>query len=303
MLAAATVGVVAGVPGVGKSLKGLFASSKLDIVTFTVKPSTFQVTVNARGNLESAKNEDAFCKVEGQTTIITILPEGTRVTKDQVVCELDSSALKDQLTNQEITTRGADAAYQNARLTREVAEIAVREYVEGIFKQDWETVLGEIALNDSERKRAEDRLDWSNRMFGKGYLSKVQNIADKLALEQANFKFEQSQTKKKVLEDYTKDKTIKELKSEVEKCISDQLAKQATWDLEKTKEKKLRLQIENCTIRAPGDGLIVYANDPTRFGGSSQPQIEEARRSASAKKSSACRTSAGCGSTPRSTSR
>ena len=36
-----------------------------------------------------------------------------------------------------------------------------------------------------------------------------------------------------------------------------------------------RKQIENCKLFAPGDGLVVYANDPNRFGGSSQPQIEE----------------------------
>src|SRR5262249_50837210 len=48
-----------------------------------------------------------------------------------------------------------------------------------------------------------------------------------------------------------------------------------TWDLENTKQKKLEVQIENCRLVAPGDGLVVYANDPNRFGGSSQPQIEE----------------------------
>ena len=78
-----------------------------------------------------------------------------------------------------------------------------------------------------------------------------------------------------MLEKYTKDKTIKELKSEVEKAQSDELAKQPTWELEKAKEAKLEQQIENCKLLAPGDGLVVYANDPSRFGGSTQPQIEE----------------------------
>ena len=78
-----------------------------------------------------------------------------------------------------------------------------------------------------------------------------------------------------MLEKYTKDKTIKELESEVEKAHSDELAKQETWELEKDKEAKLEKQIENCKLLAPGDGIVVYANDPSRFGGSNQPQIEE----------------------------
>src|SRR5205823_3149781 len=107
------------------------------------------------------------------TTIIMILPEGTRVTQGQLVCELDSSALQDNLKNQRIASLGAAAAYENAKLTREVAEIGVIEYVEGIYKQELETVKGEIALADSERKRAEDRIVWSDRMFEKGYVSKA----------------------------------------------------------------------------------------------------------------------------------
>src|SRR5262249_42781064 len=33
-------------------------------------------------------------------------------------------------------------------------------------------------------------------------------------------------------------------------------------------------QIKNCKLFAPNNGLVVYANDPNRFG-STQPQIEE----------------------------
>ena len=74
---------------------------------------------------------------------------------------------------------------------------------------------------------------------------------------------------------YTKEKTIKELESEVKKANSDELAKQATWELEKDKEAKLEKQIENCKLIAPSDGLVVYANDPSRMFGSNQSQIEE----------------------------
>ena len=75
-----------------------------------------------KGSLESARNEDAYCLVEGQTTIILIKPEGSAVKKGQLVCQLDSASLKDQLVNQMITVKSAEANYENAKLTREVAE-------------------------------------------------------------------------------------------------------------------------------------------------------------------------------------
>src|SRR5262249_29143175 len=109
----------------------------------------------------------------------------------------------------------------------------------------------------------------------KGYVSKAQAVSEELALKKAVFALEQAQSKKKVLVEYTKGKTIKELRSEVEKARSDELAKKATHELEVSKEKKLEKQIAACEIKAPSDGLVVYANDPTRAFMSNTPQVEE----------------------------
>ncbi len=113
------------------------------------------------------------------------------------------------------------------------------EYVEGIFVQDKATAEGEIKLAESDLSRSEDRLDWATRMFEKGYVSKAAKVSEELTLKKARFALEQAESKLKVLLDYTKAKTIKELESEVEKARSDELAKKATWELEVSKEKKL----------------------------------------------------------------
>src|SRR5205823_6554690 len=55
-------------------VSALFGSAKPEILTDTVRRVTLPVTVTAKGSLESSKNEDVFCEVEGQTTIIRILP-------------------------------------------------------------------------------------------------------------------------------------------------------------------------------------------------------------------------------------
>jgi len=263
------------VPGMSKPIKRFLTGSGTEIITTPVRRGPLPIIVKEKGALESSKNQDAFCNVEGSTTIIMIKPEGTRVTKGELVCELDSAALKDQLVNQKITTESAKANYGNATLTREVAEIAVIEYEEGIFKQDFATAEGEIKLAESDLSRSEDRLDWARRMYEKGYVSMATKTSEELTLKKTRFTLEQAQTKKKVLVDFTKGKTIKELKSEVEKARSDELAKKATWELETSKERKLERQIAACEIKAPSDGLVVYANDPMRAFGSNQPQIEE----------------------------
>ena len=271
------VGAVAvlNVPAMSKPLKGLFITGTSDVITYPVRSGPLPISVVERGSLESSSNSDVYSNVEGQVTIIKITAEGTKVKKGDIICELDSAALRDQLVNQRITTKSADSNFQNARLTREVAEIAVVEYKEGIFVQDLATVEGEIKLAESDLLRSEDRLEWARRMYVKGYVSVAQKVSEELNFKKAQFSLEQAMSKKKVLVDYTKHKTIKELESEVEKARSDELAKQATWELEKTKEAKLEKQIAACTLLAPIDGLVVYFNDPGRGFGSTQPQIEE----------------------------
>jgi len=273
-LAVAGVAFVS-VPGMSKPIRGLFKTTSLEIIPHEIKSGALPITVTEKGALESAKNDDVYCQVEGQTTIISIIPEGTRVTKGQLVCELDSAALRDQLNNQKITTQGAEAAYQQSKLTREVAEIAVKEYEEGIYTQEKATINGEIKLAESDLARAEDRVAWSNRMFEKGYVSKAQKVSEELNYQKAQFSLEQAQSKLRVLEEYTKAKTIKELKSDVEKARSDELAKEQTLQIEREKEAKYEKQIANCKLFAPGDGLVVYANDPGRSFGNNAPQIEE----------------------------
>ncbi|MGO9598631.1 MAG: efflux RND transporter periplasmic adaptor subunit [Isosphaeraceae bacterium] len=266
---------VVSVPGLSKPIRSLWKGPELGIVPFVVKNGALPITVTDKGSLESSKNQDVLCLVEGSTTIISIVTEGTPVKKGDLVCELDSASLKDQLTNQQIATQSAEASYQNAKLTREVAEIAVREYEEGLYKQDLATSLGEITLAKADLSRADDRLNWAIRMYEKGYVSKASKVSEELNYQKANFALEQAESKLNVLENYTKAKTIKELRSDVEKAKSDELAKEQTFQLEKTKEAKLVKQIENCKLFAPGDGIVVYANDPMKSFGNNQPQIEE----------------------------
>ena len=81
-------------------------------------------------------------------------------------------------------------------------------------------------------------------MFDKGYVSQAQKVSEELTLKKAQFALEQAQSKREVLlNQYTKGKTIKELRSEVEKARSDELAKEAAWELEKAKEIELEAQL------------------------------------------------------------
>lgn len=63
-----------------------------------------------------------------------------------------------------IAEQAARARYEQARLTREVAEYALSEYRHGVFKQPSEAVGGELAMARADLARAKDRLEWQRRV-------------------------------------------------------------------------------------------------------------------------------------------
>ena len=71
----------------------------------TVKRVQFDASVNAPGEIQSANNTIVECEIErlsvmiqgrsitsgGSTTILKIIPDGSKVKKDDILCVLDSS--------------------------------------------------------------------------------------------------------------------------------------------------------------------------------------------------------------------
>lgn len=259
---------------------------------FVVRPGTLRVNVAQRGTLEASQNHDVYGEVEGQTTIISIVPEGTRVKKGDLVCELDSTALKAQLTTQRIATLGAEAALKDARSSREAAELALQEYEGGIYPRQLRGATGEIARAESALAAAGNRLKRTQAARDRvqellktpapattpGEILTGLELDDRLdkaqrRLDRERLALELAQMKREVLEKFSKAKMIKELSSQIEKARGGELTKQGIGDLEKRKQAKLEEQIMACTLRAPGDGPVVLANDPNRYG--SRPQIEK----------------------------
>jgi hypothetical protein len=67
----------------------------------------------------------------------------------------------------------------------------------------------------------------------------------------------QLQRKLDLLTRYSIDKENRKLGQEVEKARSNELAKQAAWELQKAKEARLEKSITNCKLVAPADGEVV----------------------------------------------
>jgi HlyD family secretion protein len=252
-----------------------------DPTVVEVKPGKLRQVISERGNLEASSTRDLLCEVEGGTTIISIKPEGTTVKAGEVVVELDSASLRDTLENQRITTGQAEAAYKQARLVREVAEYAVKEYTKSLLKQERAALSGKIALTRSEIDKNQGRLEKARaarkrldeagaRRTGGETAADIAAelavddhvvIAD-LAVQRAKFELGSAEAELKRLNESAGARITWTLERDVKKAEADELSKLSSLGLERTKEHKIERQIQRCTLTAPIDGLLVYANDP-----------------------------------------
>ena len=86
---------------------------------FAVKRGDLAITVTESGSIKAVKTKDIKSEVEGRVSIVNIVPEGTMITPEdvndgKVLVELDSSELKEQLSQREIQLTSAEAAFADA---------------------------------------------------------------------------------------------------------------------------------------------------------------------------------------------
>lgn len=94
----------------------------IGLVTFEVAPRDLPITIIERGKLESQTNLQVFCDVDDYrsdgingTTIIWIIPNGSSVSKGDLICELDASAIQSELDEQILDTEEAKSAFIQAQ--------------------------------------------------------------------------------------------------------------------------------------------------------------------------------------------
>lgn len=218
------------------------------------------------------------------------------MTTGEVVCELDSSTLKEQAKQQEIGTTQAEAAMATARealeiqktqndsdiaaatLKAELAKLDLEKYEEGEYRQLKQQHEGDVKIAEEELIRAKETMLFTASQVKKGYASQNELNASRIAVQQAELKLRGAEELLNVLQNFTYKRTIAELKAnalESERELArvrlkaasaqtqrekDADATRLTYDVEREKLMRLQNQIDACTIRAPQDGEVVYAN-------------------------------------------
>ena len=103
----------------GSMRQGGLAATSNRLSTFPVRRDDLTITVTESGSTKASQTIDIRSEVYGEATIISLIPEGTYITQEDVnagklLVELDSSSLKERLKEEE-----KGLASDEARLTEE----------------------------------------------------------------------------------------------------------------------------------------------------------------------------------------
>ncbi|MCP4589595.1 MAG: HlyD family efflux transporter periplasmic adaptor subunit [bacterium] len=100
----------------------------------------FTVVLHEKGELKAANSIDVKCEVEGRSTIIWLIDEGSEVAEDDLLVKLASEQIDDRVRSEEIKEANAKAA----------AEAAAKEYDITLDQQASNIRKAELALQNAE---------------------------------------------------------------------------------------------------------------------------------------------------------
>jgi HlyD family secretion protein len=201
-------------------LWGVFSNSdgsSKESGTFTVRRGDLPITVTEAGDIKAINSTDIKSEVEGRTTIISIVDEGTiimpeDVNNGKVLVELDSSDIKERLTQQEITFSNEEASYTEAKEALDIqikqndsdikagrmkvrfALMDLQKYLGGVLAEKLISGATNLGDEDNERVPALRGPDIASLIgdpnLGGGALQKLRELNDNITL--AESKFEQA---------------------------------------------------------------------------------------------------------------
>ncbi len=174
-----------------------------------------------------------------------------------------------------------------------ILECLQSDHLAGEALQTLRLLDTDISLAEEELRRAEVKRDWSTRLLDKGYVSREEEEADRIALERRRIELDRAKTARDQYVTYDFRKEVEQLLSNLieAEAQSDRTAKSARsseareaanvrsrkeqQDLKADRFKKLQEQIEVAQIHATQPGLVVYASSRRQRRWRSDDAIQE----------------------------
>lgn len=322
LVVAAGLAIGTGVPGRGSSPSAQPASSPADsrsasrsarspapLDVFEVAITSFDITTTSIGEVRARTQLDIRNPLEGDTTIVEIVPEGTMVRKGDLLVKLNAENIQQRLDQELLSLESSraavveaeegyaiqlsenESALRAATLKVALAELDLNKWRQGEVESKRQDLEHEVDRTTKDEQRLRDKVAKSRELLSKGYYSADQLKQDELAWEQSQAALAKATLARQVYwqfehpkDERTKLSAVEEARAELERTQrlnnsrtasrdADRRNKQQSLQIREQLVAKYQRQVESATIFAPQDGLVVYASslENSRWGGDEGP--------------------------------
>lgn len=260
----------------------------------------FEIMTLASGQLEAKDDLEIRSKVEGRTSIVELVKEGTKVKTGDVLMVLSADQIDKQVIDETARVQSSrsdlvsaenavaiqeidnESRMRKAKLKLDLSRVTLEQWKEGDVAIKRLGLSLDLEKADRELNRAKDRLERSEKLFAREFLSSEELEKDRIAVIEWTKALEKAQKNIEVYNnyEYPKDEQTKlgdvadaeaelqrvELNNEKELAVkkADLENKKQQLRLREDNLAKLNQQKENTVIKAPRDGLVVYATSMER---------------------------------------
>ena len=201
-------------------------------------------------------------------------------TKSVEDAERDLGNAKKDLALRKIETAEAD---RQAELNVEFAEQDLQKYIEGTAPLARLALKGDIDIAEEEIKRAEDRLVSTKKLRTKGYATDLEVETDELTIQKQNNLITKYRKQMDLLERFDIPQTTKRCQSKlaqvrvsemrmieksraiVENQTETVARRKAGLQAQRDKLELYQVQLIKTEMRAPQDGLVIFARSSSRY--------------------------------------
>lgn len=290
-----------------RSLNSDSAASK-DAQYYEVTKSDLHIAVAEGGTVEAVNTINVKSKLTGEAKIIFIAPEGTRVKKGDLIVKLDTATVEEAkkkheleivasrselataINNLSIEKSTVESDTRAAQKAITFAKMDLEKFIQLDKQQQLRNAESDISQALDSYKVSEQKYEWSKKLADQGFETKSQVDRDLLDLNSRQKALETAKSKHKMLELYDLPKqeaqlnsevsesnekytrAVKQGESKISRAEAELAAKENKLQLNLERLDELNKQIEQSTIHAPANGLILYERGGR---GSRQSQIEE----------------------------
>ena len=299
--------VIIGAAIVYKYTSSADSSQKEKFAYYEVAKGDLNITVTEGGLLKAVDEVVIKNKLDGNSLILSIIPEGNYVKKGDLLVELDPGDTEKQKQNIELDLETSKASLitaendllieqstiesdqREARQSIDFAQMDLDKFNELEKSQQMRDASSQITTEEESLRLSEETYGWSEKLAEKGFETKSQVDRDKLDVKNRKKALESAKSKMQMLERFDMPKMQVELNSKVTEAERryERLIKQGESKLNRAKgrlaeaQRKLKVnqdqlteineQLTHTKLFAPVDGIALYSPRTSR----NRPNIEE----------------------------